>query len=95
LVILFQLYGDARTCQRQICSVKQFRDTVRMMKTLFARIITFFVQYASLDFQVHLKYCRLPWDLLFFTDVLLKDKVFCNIRNEEKIYICVLIEAIE
>ena len=80
---------DARTCQRQTYSVKQFRDTVIMMKTSFTKI--FFVQYAALDFQVHLKLCRIPWDILFFTDVLLKNEVFWNIRNEENNYNCVLI----
>jgi len=56
--------------------MKQFRDTVRMMKTSFIKI--FFVQNAALDFQVHLKHYRILWDLLFFTDVLLRNEVFWN-----------------
>jgi len=43
--------------------VKQFRDTVRVIKNSVIKI--FFVQDAALDFQVHLKHCRLPWDLPF------------------------------
>jgi hypothetical protein len=56
--------------------MKQFRDTVIMMKTSFIKI--FFVIDAALDFQVHLKHCRILWDFLFFTDMLLKNEVFWN-----------------
>jgi len=47
-----------------------------MMKTF--RIKIFFMQEAALDFQAHLKHCRIPWDLLFLTGVLLKNEVFCD-----------------